>query len=145
MTVVHIGADHAGFEMKEALKDFLHKEGYELTDHGAYRFDPDDDYPTFVLPVAKAVAGNTDALGVIIGGTGQGEAMAANRITGVRAAVYYGLAPEIVRISRDHNNANILSLGARFLTIDDARLALFDWLKTPFSNDERHARRLTSF
>jgi ribose 5-phosphate isomerase B len=106
------------------------------------RFNPADDYPNFILPCAKKVAATPESRGVVLGGSGQGEAMAANRIKGVRAAVYYGGPMDIIKLSRLHNDANVLSLGARFVSVEEAQSALELWLKTPFSEEERHARRI---
>ena len=139
---VHIGTDHAGFALKEALKVFLEELGHEVTDHGAHELDESDDYPDFVFPVAHAVAADPDARGVVLGGSGTGEAIAASRVSGVRAALYYGGSLDIVKLSREHNNANILSLGARFLTEDEAKEAVKIWLNTDFKGEERHVRRI---
>lgn len=139
---IYIGGDHAGFGLKEELKAFLQKLGYEIEDRGPYKYDPQDDYPDFVRPVAQAVSSEKDSLGIIIGGSGQGEAMVANRIKGARAAVYYGGPEEIIKLSKEHNNANILSLGARFLEAEQAKKAVKLWLETPFSGEERHKRRI---
>lgn len=137
-------ADHAGFELKNILLDHVRDElGYEVEDCGAYELDPADDYPAFMKKAAAAVAEKTsERKAVILGGSGEGEAMAANRYTGVRAAVYYGGRLEIVRLSREHNDANVLSLGARFIDHDEAKEAVKMWLETPFSEDERHMRRI---
>lgn len=142
---IHLGSDHAGFELKEKLIIFLRELGHDVSDHGARAFDENDDYPDFVTPVAKAVAENPESRGIILGGSGQGEAMAANRASGARAAVYYGGPLEIVKLAREHNNANILSLGARFLIEDEAKEAVRLFLETDFSGDERHVRRLKKF
>lgn len=142
---IHLAADHAGFELKEAVKKFLLEQGREVEDHGAFELDKKDDYPDFVAPCAEAVASTADAVGIIFGGSGQGEAMVANRHEGVRAAVYYGGKQEIVRLSREHNNANVLSIGARFVDADEALSVIKLWLELPFSNDERHVRRLEKF
>ena len=111
---IHIGSDHAGFELKNQIIRFLEQEHYEVIDHGAYELDPLDDYPQFILPVAIAVAEDNNAKGIILGGSGQGEAIVANRVQGVRAAVFYGeptnSEESIIELSRFHNNANILSL-----------------------------------
>ena len=144
--VIHIGTDHAGFEMKEELKRFLEMREYEVIDHGAYEYDENDDYPDFVLPVALAVSEDEHSLGIILGGSGQGEAMVANRIPGVRATVFYGNPDdeqEIITLSKEHNDANILSLGARFLSLDEAKEAIELWLETEFSGEERHLRRIS--
>ena len=137
---IHLAADHAGFKLKESMKGYLSKKGYSLTDHGAYKYDSSDDYPDFIFPAAKAVAKEGDSLGIIFGGSGQGEAMAANRIRGVRSAVYYGENLEIPLLSRQHNNANILSIGARFVTAKKLIKVLEDWMETPFEGG-RHLKR----
>lgn len=139
---IFIGTDHAGFELKEALVVFLRELGHEVEDMGAHSFEALDDYPDFIRPVAEAVAKNPEARGIILGGSGQGEAMCANRVQGVRAAVYYGCVVDIAILSREHNNANILSLGARFVTEEEAKKVVKVWLETPFSNEEKHARRI---
>lgn len=138
---IYIGADHAGYEMKETLKKFLSGLGYQVEDKGAFKYEPGDDYPDFIFPVARAVAAEPESRGVIIGGSGQGEAMTANRVRGVRSAVYYGGTLEIVELSRKHNDANILSLGARFVDDEIAEKAVELWLKTPFESG-RHERRI---
>ncbi len=145
---VYIGTDHAGFEMKEELIPFIKKLGYEVVDCGAYKFDMEDDYPDFISPVARAVGLNPEHnLGIVLGGSGQGEAMVANRYPNVRAIVYYG-EPSIfhnhafIKISREHNDANVLSLAARILKINEAKKAVKIWLETHFSNAERHIRRI---
>ena len=140
---IYIGADHAGFELKETLKQYLAEMGHEVEDKGAYSLDPKDDYPDFVRPVAEAVARDSENVkGIILGGSGQGEAMVANRHKSVRAAVYYGGEQKIVKLSREHNNANILSLGARFISEAEAKEAVKLWLATPFSGEARHIRRI---
>lgn len=138
---IYIGADHAGYEMKEMLKKYLAELGHQVEDKGAFKYEPDDDYPDFVLPVARAVASDSESRGIIIGGSGQGEAMAANRVKGVRAAVFYGGNFEIVELSRKHNNANILSLGARFIDDEIAKKAVKLWLETQFEGG-RHQNRI---
>ncbi len=140
---VFIGADHAGFELKEKLLAMLVEEGYEVTDKGAFKYNENDDYPDFIEAVAREVSENPDgARGIILGGSGQGEAIDANKFPHVRAAEYYGGPLEIVKLSREHNDANILSLGARFVGEDEARVAVKLWLSTPFSGEERHVRRI---
>jgi ribose 5-phosphate isomerase B len=148
---IYVGADHAGFELKEYLAAFLKKEGYEVIDKGAYEYEADDDYPDFVAPVAHAVSMDPKkAVGIILGGSGQGEAMVANRFPNVRAIVFNGQykpkdgrkVPHEIVIARKHNDANILSLGARFLDHKDAKAAVKLWLKTPFSGEVRHKRRI---
>lgn len=139
---IALAADHAGYELKEVLKAHLLSSGHEVEDVGAHALDPHDDYPDFIVPAAHMVAEGSCERAIILGGSGQGEAMAANRVPGVRAAVYYGEPSDIVRLSREHNDANTLSLGARFLATEEAVRAVDTWLSTPFSGDERHARRI---
>lgn len=142
---IHIGTDHAGFEMKEELKKFLEMKDFEVVDHGAYDFDEGDDYPDFILPAVLAVSEDEHSLGIILGGSGQGEAIVANRIPGIRAVVYYGESgseESIINLSRQHNDSNVLSLGARFLSIDEAKDVVENWLETSFSGEERHVRRI---
>ncbi len=142
---IHIGTDHAGFELKNKLAEYITELGHEVIDHGAFLFDESDDYPDFVKPVAISVSENPEVRGIVLGGSGQGEAMCANRHQGARATEYYGGPVEIVKISREHNNANILSIGARFVTDDEAKQAVKVFLETDFSNDERHLRRIAKW
>lgn len=137
-----IGTDHAGFVLKEHVKKFLLGNGFKVEDVGAHELNPNDDYPDFIVPVAKKVAKDAKHKGVIFGASGQGEAIVANKIKGIRAALYYGGNLEIVKLSRTHNDSNILSLGARFLTKEEAIEAVKLWLKNDFSNEERHKRRI---
>ena len=145
---IFLGADHAGFEMKEMLKKYFRDElEYEVSDEGAFTFDPDDDYPDFVRIVAKRVAGDpTGSRGIILGGSGQGEAIVANRFRNVRAVVYYGPSRsgelDVIKLSREDNDANVLSLGARFLSGQEAKHAVKLWLETKTSPDTRHTRRI---
>jgi ribose 5-phosphate isomerase B len=139
---IYLGTDHAGYEMKEALKEFLGGLSHEVADLGALALEPGDDYPDFIGPVAVAVAREEGSMGIVLGGSGQGEAMCANRTKGVRTAVFYGGPMEIVRLSREHNDANILSLGARFMTLEDAKTAVQTFIETQFSGEERHVRRI---
>jgi ribose 5-phosphate isomerase B len=147
---IYIGTDHAGYVLKEKLVSSLKLQGYEVVDMGAFKYDENDDYPDFVVPVARAISKDPDgAKGIILGGTGEGEAIAANRFPHVRAVVDYGEAvavvddeSNIIVRSRQHNNANILSLGARYFTEDSVMEAVNLWLNTPYSGDERHIRRL---
>ena len=136
-----LAADHAGFELKEFLSNHLIQLGYNVEDCGAYAMDSTDDYPDFIIPAAWKVASDPDSRGIIMGGSGQGEAMAANRIKGVRAAVYYEGPIEIVRLSRSHNNANILSLGARFISNEKAVEVVKMWFNEPFEGG-RHQKRI---
>ncbi len=141
---IYIGTDHAGFELKEELKKFLEDLGCEVEDKGAYEFNREDDYPDFILPVVKAVAEDIardlDSRGIVIGGSGQGEAIVANKVKNIRAAVVYD--EYSARMSREHNDANIVSLGTRTLSADKAKRLVKLWLETPFSNEERHKRRI---
>lgn len=139
---IYLGTDHAGYELKEKLKVFLREIGYQVEDQGAFAPDPEDDYPDYIKVVAKMVQGDEGSRGIILGGSGQGEAVCANRFRGVRAAVYYGGNPEIVTVSRAHNNSNVLSLGARFVSDDEAKAVVKAWLSAPFSGEERHIRRI---
>ncbi|PIP87271.1 ribose-5-phosphate isomerase [Candidatus Campbellbacteria bacterium CG22_combo_CG10-13_8_21_14_all_36_13] len=140
---IFIASDHAGFKLKESLIPLLLELDYEVVDKGAFSYDEMDDYPDFIRPVAEAVSQHPmHTLGIIIGGSGQGEAILANRFKNVRATVYYGGSEEVIKLSREHNDANILSLGSRFLTDDEAKRAVKLWLDTDFSEDERHIRRI---
>ena len=138
---IFIASDHAGFELKQKLIAHLRGQGREVKDYGPLHLDLGDDYPNLILPLAHAVA-LEGGMGIALGGSGQGEAMVCNRVKGVRAAVYYGGALEVVKLSRQHNDANVLALGARFVNFDEAKAAVELWLATPFSGEERHARRI---
>lgn len=141
--MIFLASDHAGYELKERLKNYLSSLGYEVEDCGAFEYDQGDDYPDFIFSAAKKVAENPlKNRAIILGGSGQGEAMAANRIKGVRAAVIYSFNEDIIKLSRQHNDANVLSLGARFLSGEEAEAAVKLWLETPFSQEERHKRRI---
>lgn len=137
-----LATDHAGFKLKEAIKPWLKELGFEVIDLGAEVFKKADDYPDYVQPAARMVSEGEVDKAIIFGGSGQGEAMSANRKRGIRTAVYYGGSLDIVRLSREHNDANILSIGARFVQEKVAREAIKLWLSTEFSGDERHVRRL---
>ena len=135
-----LATDHAGFELKEHVKRFLIKKGYDIKDFGALEYDGLDDYPDFILPAAKYISEHK-LIGIIFGGSGQGEAMAANRINGIRAAVFYNGPNEIVELSRLHNNANILSIGARFVSNQEVEKVIELWLSTDFE-EGRHEKRI---
>ena len=135
-----LATDHAGFELKEHVKRFLIKKGYDIKDFGALEYDGLDDYPDFILPAAKYISEHK-LIGIIFGGSGQGEAMAANRIKGIRAAVFYNGPNEIVELSRLHNNANILSIGARFVSSKEVEKVIELWLSTNFE-EGRHEKRI---
>ena len=140
---VFIGTDHAGFILKEKLIPFLNELGCEVVDKGAYELNKEDDYPDFIKPVAEAVAKEEGSFGIILGGSGEGEEISANKVEGIRAAEYYGGNLEIVKLTREHNDANVLSLGARFVSEDEAKQAVKLFIETKFSVDERHIRRIT--
>tara|TARA_B100001996_G_scaffold325495_1_gene271431 strand:+ start:303 stop:743 length:441 start_codon:yes stop_codon:yes gene_type:complete len=135
-----LATDHAGFELKEHVKRFLIEQGYDIKDFGALEYDGLDDYPDFILPAAKYISEHK-LIGIIFGGSGQGEAMAANRIKGIRAAVFYNGPNEIVELSRLHNNANILSIGARFVKNQEVEKVIELWLSTDFEQG-RHEKRI---
>ncbi|MDQ4085122.1 MAG: ribose-5-phosphate isomerase [Actinomycetota bacterium] len=137
---VHLACDHAGFELKGRLLDWLQAQGHDVVDHGAFAYDPADDYPPFCLRAATAVAGEDGSLGVVIGGSGNGEQIAANKVRGVRAALAWN--EEIAALAREHNDANVLSLGARMHGYDEAVRMVETFLATSFSGESRHARRI---
>jgi len=140
---IYLGADHAGFELKEKIKEFLNSLGFQVFDEGAFSYEAEDDYPEFCQIVARLVVGEAGrARGIVIGHSGQGEAITVNRFKGIRAVVYYGGPDGIIRLSRLHNDANILSLGAGFLNEEEAKQAVKHWLETPFSSEVRHKRRI---
>lgn len=140
---IYLASDHAGFEMKNELLKFVKDLGYETEDCGAYELNPEDDYPEFIKKAARAVSEDPEnSKAVILGGSGQGEAIVANRFSNIRAVVYYGSNLDIIKLSREHNDANILSLGARFLSLDEAKNTVKLWIETLFSGEERHKRRI---
>ncbi len=139
---LHIATDHAGFSLKTAVLSWLTEEGYAVTDCGAHHLDEGDDFPDFIQKAARAVSqspSNTRA--IIFGGSGQGEAMAANRFPHVRATVYYGGNEDIITLSRQHNDANVLSIGARFVSFEETKRAIGIWLATPFDGEPKRERR----
>ena len=154
---IYIASDHAGFHLKKQLIQYLKVKDFEVEDCGAYELDEADDYPDFIIPCAQKVANDKESLGIVIGGSGQAEAIAANKVRGVRAVVFYGPilphgaadvtgrisrdAYEMVKLTRMHNNANVLSLGARFLTGDEAKKAVSAFLENKFEGG-RHERRI---
>ncbi len=140
---IHIASDHAGYDLKEFLKAKLAEMEYEVIDCGPDMLIPQDDYPDYISKAAQAVSESKGiARAIIIGGSGQGEAMVANKYKYVRADVFYGGNIDIIKLGREHNDANVLSLGARFMSHEEAFKAVSIWLDTPFSNDERHVRRI---
>ena len=136
-----LATDHAGFELKEHVKKFLLEKGFEIKDFGALEYDALDDYPDFIIPASKFVSKNK-LIGIIFGGSGQGEAIAANRIKGIRAVVFYNGPDDIIELSRKHNNANILSIGARFVDNHRAEEIINLWLSTTFE-EGRHQKRIS--
>ena len=139
---IYIGSDHAGFEMKRELIAYMLKQGHEIFDCGPEKYNHDDDYPDYISVVAESVSNKPDAKGIILGYSGQGEAMVANRFQNVRCAVFYGGSKHVLTLSREHNDANILSLGSNFITTQEAKDAVLLWLSTKFSGEERHIRRI---
>ena len=150
---IFFASDHAGFDLKSKLITFVQGLGHETEDCGPASLHPDDDFTDYIFPCAEKVARNTGSFGIILGASGEGEAMAANRVKGIRAAVYYGDASaeqkdesgnilNLIQSVRAHNNANVLSLGARFVDIEEAKKVITLWLKTSFSGDKRHLRRI---
>jgi ribose 5-phosphate isomerase B len=140
---IHLATDHAGYELKEKILEFLVGLDYEVSDHGAFEYNKTDDYPDFIKKAASAVSDDPkNNMGIIFGGSGQGEDMVADKFEHVRSAVYYGGNLEIVKLAREHNNANVLSIGARFVNDDEAKQAVQLFLETPFSDAERHKRRI---
>jgi ribose 5-phosphate isomerase B len=140
VTRVHLGSDHAGFELRAVLVKWLEDNGHEAVDHGPHVFDPEDDYPPYCLAAAAATVADPGSLGVVIGGSGNGEAIAANKVKGVRCALAF--SAETAQLGREHNNANVLSLGARMYPEADAISFLAAFVATPFSEGERHKRRI---
>jgi len=137
---VHIGSDHAGFELKQHLVSELTAKGYEVVDHGASSYDAQDDYPVYCLPAAEAVVADPGSLGIVIGGSGNGEAIAANKVDGVRCALAW--SEQTATLGRQHNNANVISVGGRMHTAEEATRFVELFLETPFSEDARHQRRI---
>ncbi|RKS77232.1 ribose 5-phosphate isomerase B [Actinomadura pelletieri DSM 43383] len=138
---VFLGTDHAGFELKEHLVSWLKENGHEAVDCGAFAYDAVDDYPPFVLRAAERTAAEPGTLGIVIGGSGNGEAMAANKVKGVRAALVWN--EDTARLAREHNDANVISLGARQHDPETATRFVELFIETPYSGDERHTRRIT--
>jgi ribose 5-phosphate isomerase B len=137
---VHLGCDHAGLELQTHLIGWLRANGHDPVDHGPAAYDADDDYPVFVLRAAEAVVSDPGSVGIVLGGSGNGEAIAANKVRGVRAALAW--SEETARLGREHNDANVLSIGARLHAADEATGFVATFLRTPFSGDGRHVRRI---
>ena len=137
---IYLASDHAGFKLKEAVKKKLEEKGFDIEDCGAKELDPQDDYPDYVEIAAKEVSNDPLSIGIIFGKSGAGEAITANKIKGIRSVV--GFDDKNVRLSRQHNNANVLSIGSDFISVDKAFLLIEIFINTPFSNEERHIRRI---
>lgn len=138
--MIYLGADHGGYQLKEELKNWLVENNIPAEDIGAHFLDPEDDYPDFIIPVAKRVTADPNSLGIIIGRSGNGEAIVANKIKGIRAALC--LNEEMARKAREHNDANIISLGADYISTDTALIIVKAFINASFSNEERHIRRI---
>lgn len=137
---VHIAADHAGYELKAIAITHLENNGHEVIDHGALTYDPQDDYPSFCFEAAQATVNDPGSLGIVIGGSGNGEQIAANKVRGARAALAWNL--QTARLAREHNNANVVGIGARMHTSEEALEIIDAFLAEPYSNDPRHQRRI---
>jgi ribose 5-phosphate isomerase B len=141
---IHIATDHAGLEFSQDLQDHLRAQGHDVVDHGPTSYDPLDDYPSFCINAAQAVitdqAAGIEALGVVFGGSGNGEQIAANKVEGARAALVWNVST--AELAREHNNANVISIGARQHSVDEAKLFIDTFIATPFPGEERHARRI---
>ena len=137
---IHIGGDHAAYELHQSLLTHLRDAGHDVVDHGPFAYDAEDDYPVFVLRAAVAVAGDAGSLGVVLGGSGNGEQMAANKVKGIRAALAYNA--ELASLAREHNDAQVVSIGARFTSQEEATRIVDTFLATEFSDAERHRRRV---
>jgi ribose 5-phosphate isomerase B len=137
---LHIGSDHAGLELKNVLLAHLVNNGHDVTDHGPYQYDVLDDYPDFCIPAAQAVAKDATSLGIVIGGSGNGEQIAANKVQGIRAVLAWSI--ETAKLGKEHNNANVVSVGGRMHSIEECKAIIDAFIATPFSNDERHIRRI---
>jgi ribose 5-phosphate isomerase B len=137
---IHIGSDHAGLELKSQLIEHLVGNGHDVTDHGPYEYDAVDDYPDFCIPAAEAVAKDPASLGIVLGGSGNGEQIAANKVKGIRAALAWSV--ETAKLARDHNNANVIAVGGRMHELPLVKEIIDTFIAHPFSEDERHIRRI---
>jgi ribose 5-phosphate isomerase B len=137
---LHIGSDHAGFELKNYLVSSLIADGHDVVDHGPEAYDAEDDYPVYCIPAAEGAVADPDSLAIVIGGSGNGEQIAANKVIGTRAALAYNV--ETAKLGRQHNDANVISIGARMHTEEEALEMVRIFLSTSFSGDPRHARRI---
>ena len=137
---IHIGSDHAGLELKAELVKHLTSNGHDVTDHGPHEYDALDDYPDFCIPAAEAVAKDPSSLGIVLGGSGNGEQMAANKVKGIRAALAWSI--ETAKLAKEHNNANVIAVGGRMHEISFVKVIIDAFISEPFSHDERHVRRI---
>ncbi|OGH42209.1 MAG: ribose-5-phosphate isomerase [Candidatus Levybacteria bacterium RIFCSPLOWO2_02_FULL_36_8b] len=137
---IYLGTDHAGFEFKENIKQFLRQSGHEVEDCGAFTFDKNDDYPDFISKAARKTSEDSSSFGIVFGKSGAGECIVANKIKGIRAVL--GFTEKNIILARTHNDANVLSLGSEFVSSDKAYILIKLFLETPFSNEERHIRRI---
>lgn len=137
---IHIGSDHAGLELKAALIEHLQGKGHDVKDHGPHEYDAVDDYPDFCIPAAIATVADPASLGIVLGGSGNGEQIAANKVAGVRAALAWSV--ETAKLARDHNNANVVGIGGRMHSIEECKAIIDAFIETPFSDDVRHVRRI---
>jgi ribose 5-phosphate isomerase B len=137
---IHIGSDHAGLELKSQLIEHLVGNGHDVTDHGPYEYDAVDDYPDFCIPAAEAVAKDLASLGIVLGGSGNGEQIAANKVKGIRAALAWSV--ETAKLAKDHNNANVIAVGGRMHELPVVKEIIDAFIAHPFSADERHIRRI---
>ena len=137
---IHIGSDHAGLELKAELVKHLSSKGHDVTDHGPHEYDALDDYPDFCIPAAQAVANDPLSLGIVLGGSGNGEQIAANKVKGIRAALAWSI--ETAKLAKEHNNANVVAVGGRMHEISFVKEIIDAFINEPFSNDERHVRRI---
>ena len=137
---IHIGSDHAGLEFKAKIIEHLTKAGHDVTDHGPHQYDALDDYPVFCIPAAQATAADPSSFGIVLGGSGNGEQIAANKVKGVRAALVWSI--ETAKLAREHNNANVIAVGGRMHEADYVKQLIDTFIATPFPGDERHVRRI---
>ena len=137
---IHIGSDHAGLELKAELIKHLSSNGHDVSDHGPFEYDALDDYPDFCIPAAEAVAKDPSSLGIVLGGSGNGEQIAANKVKGIRAALAWSI--ETAKLAKEHNNANVIAVGGRMHEISFVKEIIDAFIDEPFSQDERHLRRI---
>lgn len=137
---IHIGSDHAGLELKNELVTYLTSQGHEVKDHGPHEYDALDDYPDFCIPCAQGVVADPGSLGIVLGGSGNGEQIAANKVKGVRAALAWSV--ETAKLAKEHNNANVVGVGGRMHSIEECKAIIDAFINTPFTQDERHVRRI---